>query len=239
MLENDTGTARLEGWSRFAKTPRSRLRPRAAPADDVVLQINNTEHLHVEAKSNPAPEGGAAAGGRGLFRTETLVGSISCVGLVVERLIENTELRRHLDMMKLSKSQYSVAPTTIDPRSQSLLEAISQVNEFVFVMEKDKIGQFLENIYTLGQECLEKATDCLFDHIDTLLRDNKTAQVNRILESVDVDRLPTALMRSFLTITAAAKEWLPSRLQLFKQIELKMRALRGERTTQRLLSRLS
>jgi hypothetical protein len=60
-----------------------------------------------------------------------------------------------------------------------------------------------------------------------------------MLMMVDVDRLSTVLMRSFLSITAAAKQRLPSRAALFRQIEKKMVEAKGTERAKRILGNLA
>src|SRR5258707_15637905 len=74
-----------------------------------------------------------------------------------------------------------------------------------------RINEFLEEVYHLAAGDLQSATDTIFETIDRLLLDGAFTVCNEILRCVDVRRLPTALMRSFLTITAAAKDKLPAR----------------------------
>jgi hypothetical protein len=101
------------------------------------------------------------------------------------------------------------------------------------------VRALLEEVYDLGQRDLQAATDKVFDTIDRLLCEGQEEVCDQILASVDVARLPTALMRSFLTITAAAKEKLPARQALFREIECEMTRLRGPDVTRRLLGNLA
>jgi hypothetical protein len=101
------------------------------------------------------------------------------------------------------------------------------------------IERFLSGIYRLGSTGdLEGATDRIFDVIDRLLSASLYEVCDKILKQVSVDRLPTALLRSFLTITAAAKDRLEERPAFFKRVETEMIGKRGEDTARRLLSRL-
>jgi hypothetical protein len=101
------------------------------------------------------------------------------------------------------------------------------------------VPAFLEEVYDLGTQNLQAATDKVFDTIDRLLCEGRDEVCDLILASVDVARLPTALMRSFLTITAAAKESLPARRGLFLKIEREMSLKRGTDITHRLLGNLA
>lgn len=101
-------------------------------------------------------------------------------------------------------------------------------------------ASFLDDVYRLVDAGdLQSATDRVFDHIDRLLCENSFDICDTILQQVDVERLPTALMRSFLTITAPAKDHLPSRQPLFERIEQEMMRQKGPEMTQRLIGRLA
>lgn len=106
-------------------------------------------------------------------------------------------------------------------------------------VQEGKIEGFLETIYSLTRlNEIESATDRIFDHIDKLLCDRVFAVCDEILQRVDVEELPTALMRSFLTITAAAKNELPSRKALYQKVERKMLQSKGKEKTKRLIGKL-
>ncbi len=99
---------------------------------------------------------------------------------------------------------------------------------------------FLEEVYTLARaNDLEGATDLIFDRIDRLLCDGAFQVCDAILSRVNVKLLPTALMRSFLTITGPAKAKLPARKALFAAVHQEMVRLRGEEKAKRLLDRLA
>jgi hypothetical protein len=98
---------------------------------------------------------------------------------------------------------------------------------------------FLEEVYALARaNRIDAAADRVFDHIDRLLCDGDFAAVDAIVARVDVARLPTSLMRSFLTITAAAKTHLPSRPGLYDTIKDEMTRLRGADATKRIIGNL-
>jgi hypothetical protein len=106
--------------------------------------------------------------------------------------------------------------------------------------QEGSIEDFLAEVYRLaGLNDIEGATDRIFDHIDRLLSDNQFIVCDEILRRVDVERLPTALMRSFLTITAAAKDKLPWRKSLYQKIERKMVQLKGEEKAKKIIGRLA
>jgi hypothetical protein len=101
------------------------------------------------------------------------------------------------------------------------------------------IVSFLDEIYDLSQAGdTETATDKIFDTIDRLLINECFTIVDVILHDVDVDRIDTGLMRSFLTITCPAKGKLPSRESLYKKIEAKMIYLKGQEGADRIIGLL-
>jgi hypothetical protein len=106
--------------------------------------------------------------------------------------------------------------------------------------ENRLIDKLLDEVYYLaGRDDLQEATDKIFDTIDRLLIGGEFAACNEILRRVDVSRLPSALMRSFLTITAAAKDKLPARKAFYDQVFSEMTRLRGAEKAQRLLGQLA
>ncbi len=103
-----------------------------------------------------------------------------------------------------------------------------------------RIGNFLEDVYKLAEiNDLDGATDRIFDFMDRLLCDGLFGVCDEVLRTVDVARLPTALMRSFLSITSAAKQKLPSRVALYRKTEKKMVELKGVEKTQRIIGKLA
>jgi hypothetical protein len=101
------------------------------------------------------------------------------------------------------------------------------------------VDAFLQEVYTLAGHDLQTSTDRVFDSIDRLLCDGSFDVCDLILRLVDVSRLPTALMRSFLTLTTAAKAHLPSREQLFARIRQEMMRQKGPEMTLRIIGRLA
>jgi hypothetical protein len=101
------------------------------------------------------------------------------------------------------------------------------------------LDEFLGEVYRLdASKDLGAATDRVYDHIEQLLYEGSFNVCDQILERVDVDRLSTALMRSFLTITAPASDELKARNDLYARIKTAMIDRIGEEKTRRLLSRL-
>ena len=102
------------------------------------------------------------------------------------------------------------------------------------------IDEFLDKVYGLAAlGNLQEATDTIFETIDRLLLNGEFTLCSEILRGVDERRLPTALMRSFLTITAAAKDRLPARKALYAGVLSEMIRLKGDEIAQRLLGRLA
>lgn len=103
-----------------------------------------------------------------------------------------------------------------------------------------RIDDLLEKVYRLAAlGDLQAATDKIFDTVDRLLLEGAFPVCDEILRRVDVQRLPTALMRSFLTITAAAKDKLPARKAFYNQVLAEMIRLKGNEKAQRLLEHLA
>lgn len=106
--------------------------------------------------------------------------------------------------------------------------------------ERQRIEKFLEAVYKLAElGDLQGATDEIFETVDQLLLDEKFGYCNKIVSRIDLHRLPTALMRSFLTITAAAKDKLPARRTFYEQVLKEMIRLKGNEKAQRLLGQLA
>lgn len=100
------------------------------------------------------------------------------------------------------------------------------------------VSAFLEDVYDIGQRDIQAATDKVFDTIDRLLCDGREDLCDEILASVEVARLPSALLRSFLTITAPAKDRLRSRSSFFAKAFDEVKRQRGLDLAKRLLGRL-
>jgi hypothetical protein len=101
------------------------------------------------------------------------------------------------------------------------------------------IAVFLTEVYDLGKRDPERCRNLVFDALDRLLCDSHVDLCDQILASVEVERLPSSLLRSFLVITAAAKEKLPSRSGFFSRAFAAMEQQRGPDRTRRLLERLA
>jgi len=99
---------------------------------------------------------------------------------------------------------------------------------------------FLDTLYMLtGQKRIADATDLIFGCIDRLLSDGDFAAVNAILADADPEYLPSSTRRSFLAITAAAKDKLPARKQFYDKALALLVAERGRDYAEKLLARLA
>lgn len=107
--------------------------------------------------------------------------------------------------------------------------------------KEGKIEEFLEQVYRLCDlNDLEGATDKVFRYIDDLLLEGEFPVCNEVFKRADVKRLPTALLRSFLTITASAKSRLPARKAFYKDAFAEMVRVKGDTDkAQRLLGLLA
>lgn len=120
------------------------------------------------------------------------------------------------------------------------VEAEAEPESDASLPREGQIEEFLEKVYMLVALNDEQgATDLVFDYFDRLLSDGASTACDAVLRKVDVDRLSTSLMRSFLSITAAAKRKLPSRIGLYWEIKQAMFRLKGPVKTERLLGRLA
>lgn len=102
-----------------------------------------------------------------------------------------------------------------------------------------EISAFLDTVYDFSRRGKEDhAIDVIFEYMNNLLVERQFEACDRILGEVDIARIPTVLMVSFLTITAAAKAKLKSRRRFYKLVERLVAKERGEKATQRLLDGL-
>jgi hypothetical protein len=102
------------------------------------------------------------------------------------------------------------------------------------------VPRFLNEVYRLSQVSdTDTAGYKIFDFLDRVLIDGFFVVCDDVLSQIDVDKLDTKLMRSFLSITAPAKKKLPSRAALYNKIQNKMIALRGEEKTRRIIGNLA
>ena len=102
-----------------------------------------------------------------------------------------------------------------------------------------EISAFLDTVYDFSKRRKEDhAIDVIFEYINNLLVEGHFETCDRILGEVDIARIPTVLMVSFLTITAAAKAKLKNRRRFYKLVERVVARERGAKATQRLLDGL-
>lgn len=106
--------------------------------------------------------------------------------------------------------------------------------------ESQRIAKFLAEVYQLA-DCgeLQDATDKIFETVDQCLLNEQFNYCNKLLSRIDPRRLPTALMRSFLTITAAAKDKLPARGPFYEQVFQEVSRLQGIEKARRILAPLA
>ena len=102
-----------------------------------------------------------------------------------------------------------------------------------------EITVFLAAVYDLARRDEgDSAIDVIFQYMNSLLVEGRFEDCDRILGEVEIARIPTVLMVSFLTITAAAKTNLKNRGGFFKDVRRVVARERGEKTAQRLLDGL-
>jgi hypothetical protein len=103
-----------------------------------------------------------------------------------------------------------------------------------------RVDEFLNEVYRLdfaGQT--QSATFVVFDRVERLLHGGSFGECDEILTHVNVDMLSSSLVRSFLTITFAAKDRLPYRSELFLKARSRLTTLRGEAVATKLLAHLN
>lgn len=83
--------------------------------------------------------------------------------------------------------------------------------------------EWLQEVYALVRtERPDEAGDLIYDRMDRLLGNHHMTRANAILGSLDLDHLDSFTMVGFLTITGAAREFLPQRALLAAQIRLRL-----------------
>jgi hypothetical protein len=129
---------------------------------------------------------------------------------------------------------------TADVQVESTLECVLNRQVRDEQRKEEETTGFLQEVYALSaNHDLGGATDRIFGHIDSLLCLGNFPRCNAILKQIELEKLPATLMRSFLTITAAAKDKLPARKALYDRVVTEMTRLKGRVNTERLLSRLA
>ncbi len=99
----------------------------------------------------------------------------------------------------------------------------------------NKIYDFIENKKDFYEE---HAIDLLFEKIDDLLIDHKLAEVNSILNIIDLNKLNKNLFIGLLVITNIAKSYLPNRKSLIEKIKVILKKDENEESINKLLGGL-
>jgi hypothetical protein len=103
-----------------------------------------------------------------------------------------------------------------------LLDMVSMVRPNGNISKNDNMKtEFLDVLYALsdlGSGWQQTTTDHIFSCIDGLLLLGDFDIVDSILDEVDISKISSASRRSLLTITAAAKDKLPSRSEMYDRI---------------------
>lgn len=132
-------------------------------------------------------------------------------------------------------------------KAGDLLEGRDYVRELcgkcVFFWQWNEDGElipsnevFISSVYLLDATGERDAcTDRIFQHIDSLLLDGKFEQCDRLLREIELSYLTTSAMRSFLTITHAAKDKLPSWYTFYLSVRRHMIPLKDRKGTQKLI----
>lgn len=98
---------------------------------------------------------------------------------------------------------------------------------------------FLDDLYTLiDRQQTEQATDLIYRTIDSLLRRDNYKQIDRILQQIDVNRLPTTAIRSLLVVTHSVKQCFLHRKKFYEAGFARVVQLKGEGTARSILERL-
>ncbi|MCA9182226.1 MAG: hypothetical protein KDA51_12260 [Planctomycetales bacterium] len=111
-------------------------------------------------------------------------------------------------------------------------EAVIQIVEMILrgVSQPQSSFAWLPTVYSLvGQAREEEAADIVFEKIDDLLCAGQFRRCDELLQMVDVKRLDTKVMLSFLAITLAAKDKLPGRRSLVQHVENRLKVLIPDR----------
>jgi hypothetical protein len=104
--------------------------------------------------------------------------------------------------------------------------------------ENRKIDTFLETVYVLSAAGeVRQALDVIFQTISKILTNGNFSLCDSILTQVKVDRLTSALMVGFLSITLSSKRSLQVRPALYANIYAKLLHERGPERTAKLLKK--
>ena len=100
------------------------------------------------------------------------------------------------------------------------------------------IPDWLYDIYALCEAgSTDTAIDVLFKNIDSMSRNGEFEECDRLLLEIDLDKLNTSLMVALLSITLAAKNQLPQRVQVIAAIKSRLQETDPDRV-ENLLKRL-
>ena len=94
------------------------------------------------------------------------------------------------------------------------------------------------NINDCIDDGIDDAIDIIFNFVDWMLLNRQFLPINYMLAYLYIDKMHTALIIAFLTITAAAKDNLPNRQGLFDRANRILVDREGEQKTKRLLDGL-
>ena len=185
--------------------------------------------------------------GSGLMRTRTAVYRIVDPRLTATTTRKTQDLSGAVDQATSASSMLSGMLEGLESWCNQLLprwQKEQSVNVVRSLTKEDRarlhINTFLGEVYCLARLGETDAAGYkIFDFLDRVLCDGFFAVCDEILSKVEVEKLPTPLMRSFLSITAPAKKKLPSRAALYKGIEKRMLEERGPEKTRRIIGNLA
>jgi len=140
---------------------------------------------------------------------------------------------------------YAAYCRSLEPIEPCAFQYWLQVSEgsssgWTFHQARPEIDQFLAKVYSLndsGRE--EEAIDVVLGHFNDLLEAQRQDECDRILDRIELSRIPHVLMLSFLTITAGAKGKLKNREKFFHQVWQLIADKRGNEIANRLLNGLA
>ena len=90
--------------------------------------------------------------------------------------------------------------------------------------------EWVDEIYKLVKENRnDAALDILFDHIDDMFLAGKFKECDKVLPTIDLERLNTSLLVGLMMITFAAKDKLTYREQMLINIEDRLKVLAPDR----------
>lgn len=81
---------------------------------------------------------------------------------------------------------------------------------------------FLEQVCELESQRRDEALDLIFSTIDDMHIDGKFAEVDKILQIIDVERFSITILLGFLTITSSARKHLKERAGLCRRVRAEL-----------------